>query len=155
MSDSVKKRAIAKILCESGPMISQNNPTPAGKVRTITREMDLLKSSEHMPSLMIYDGEEQMVEEDDKGSTWQFPLAVKILFESQRDLAEIKDELVPEVQKVMEQDLQLGRTGELDQRGRRTAVHCAEVGKPVGGALIHYEVEYRRMRGIRIEATNL
>jgi hypothetical protein len=92
MSDSVKKRAIAKIRGESATADLAEQSDAAGKVRTVTREMDLLKSSEHMPSLMIYDGEEQMVEEDDKGSTWQFPLAVKILFESQRDLAEIKDQ---------------------------------------------------------------
>jgi hypothetical protein len=52
---------------------------------------------------------------------------------------------VPEVQRIMEQDLQLGGLVNWIKGGEEQPF-IAEVGKPVGGALVHYVVEYRRMR---------
>ena len=143
---SIKKQALDKILKNLEALKSENNPTPDGKVRTVTRELDMLKSSEHMPSLMVYDGEELIIDEDERGITFQFPLTIKLQFSSPRDLAEIKDVLVPAVQTVMESDLQLGGLVNWVKGGEEQPF-IAEIGKPLGGALLHYQIEYRRMRG--------
>jgi len=113
---------------------------------SITRELDPLKSSKVMPSLMIYDGDESEVSRDTRGRTYEFPLALKILLESATDLAGQKDQLVPQVQVVMETDLQLNGLAIVVDGGEEQPF-INELNSPVGGALLFYTVQYRRVRG--------
>jgi hypothetical protein len=146
MAESIKKRILARIVSNLSAMVSPNSPTPAGKVRQVTREMDLMKNTEHLPSLMLYDGEEEIMEEDERGITLQFPVAIKLNWTDPRDLARMKEELVPEVQRIMESDLQLNGLANWVKGGAENPF-INEVGKPNGGVMIIYIVEYRRRRG--------
>lgn len=146
MSESIKKQILGRVSTNLGTMVSASNPTPAGKVRSVKREMDLLKWSEAVPALMIYDGDEEIVDEDERGITLQFPMMIKACWSDHRDLSTKKDELVPEIQRIMESDLQLGGLANWVKGGQEEPF-INEVGKPEGGAMVLYMVEYRRMRG--------
>lgn len=147
MADSIKKQILARILAAlTAEILSQTNPTPVGKVRQVKREMDLLKWSEALPALMLYDGDEEIVSEDDTGVTLQFPIMLKLCWSDHRDLSTKKDELVPEIQRVMESDQQLAGLVNWIKGGEEEPF-LNEIGKPEGGALVHYLVEYRRRRG--------
>lgn len=144
--DSIKARLLNRIESNFAPMISGTNPTPKGFVRRVSREMDLLAWSDSLPALMIYDGDEEIMDEDERGITVQFPIMLKLCWSDNRNLSTKKDELVPVVQKIMENDLQLGGLANWVKGGEEEPF-INEVGKPQGGALVHYVVEYRRMRG--------
>jgi hypothetical protein len=146
MAESIKKRILARIIANFQPMLSSTNPTPAGRLRQVKREMDFLKWSEALPALMLYDGDEEIVGEDERGITVQFPIMLKLCWSDHRDLSTKKEELVPEVQRIMESDLQLGGLANWVKGGEEEPF-INEIGKPDGGALVHYLVEYRRMRG--------
>lgn len=129
-------------------LVSSINPTPPGKVRGVSREMDPLKVTSSLPWLMVYDGDEYEVGDgaSDRGRTYRFPLMIKILLADPRNLAEAKDLLVPEVQRVMESDLQLNGLADTVEGGTETP-YLSEVHKPEGGALVGYEIQYRRKYG--------
>lgn len=146
MADSIKKKIMDRVVSNLSVLVSGTNPTPVDRVRQVTREMDLLKWSEHLPALMLYDGQEEPVGEDERGVTVQFPLAIKLLWIDPRDLTRIKDALVPEVQRVMESDLQLNGLANWVKGGEEQPF-INEIGKPQGGCLVLYEVEYRRQWG--------
>jgi hypothetical protein len=146
MPESIKAQIIKRVLSNLGAMVDNANPTAKGKVRQVSREMDLLKWGSFLPAIMVYDGDEEFSEEDNRGVTVRFPLAVKIIWEDQRSLARLKDELVPEVQRIMESDIQLGGLANWVKGGEEQPF-IAEIGKPQGGSFVYYEVEYRRKRG--------
>ncbi len=143
---SIKNRIMSAIVQNLKAMESSVSPTAPGRVRFVTREMDPLKASQAMPCLMIYEGDEVEVGQDERGRTYRFPVTVKILLSDQRGLAEAKDVLVPEVQGIMENNLQLGGLCDTVEGGAETPF-LSELHKPEGGALVSYEVQYRRLYG--------
>lgn len=115
-------------------------------VRSITRELDPLKSSDALPALMIYDEPENELEQDFHGRTYEFMVTFKLLFTSQRDLPAEKDRLVPELQKIIESDVQLGGLANIVDGGAEQPF-INELGKPVGLVFVSYQVKYRRVLG--------
>ena len=139
MPDSIKKQIMARVLSNLAPL----TPTP---FRLVERRVDILAAADVKPSLFVYDGEEEPAGEDNHGRTFRFPLALKIMFESQRNLGDVKDTLVWQVQNAIEDDIQLnGLANILD--GGNEVPFVEEQGKPDAGALVFYTVEYRRVRG--------
>lgn len=140
MADSIKKRIMDRILENLAPLEEE------ARVRSITRELDPLASSDKLPALMIYDGEELEIARDNRGRTYEFPVTIKVLVSSARDLPAAKDAVVAEVQKLMESDVQLGGLANLVDGGAEVPF-LNELNKPVGGALLQWTVQYRRVRG--------
>jgi len=138
-TDSIKKRIMDRLVTNLSALIPS-------KFRGVTREMDPLAASEKLPALMIYDGEETEIEKDHFGRTYNFPVVFKILAQSERNLAAKKDELVPEVQRIVEGEIQLNGLANIVEGGTEQPF-INELGKPVGGALLFYTVQYRRKLG--------
>ena len=140
MNASIKSQIFTRILANFQGLLD------AQVFASITRELDPVKSSQVMPSLMIYDGDESEVSRDTRGRTCEFPLGLKILFEAPTGLADKKDELVPQIQAIMETDIQLNGLAVVVDGGEEQPF-INEIGSPVGGALLFYTVQYRRVRG--------
>ena len=140
MADSIKKQIMDGVLAVLEPMHA------GGLVRSIEREVDLTINTATRPALQIYDGPERLVGRDNRGRTYRFDLAVKVLVESQRDLGSAKDALVPEVQRILENNPQLGGVAVIVEGGEEVPF-VNEVLKPIGGALVMYTVQYRRVLG--------
>jgi hypothetical protein len=140
MSDSIKKQIMDKVLALLEPMHA------SGLVRSITREVDLTINAPSRPALQVYDGPERLTSKDNRGRTFHFDIAVKVLVESQRDLGAAKDALVPEVQRILESNLQLGGLAVIVDGGEEVPF-TSELQKPLGGSLVMYTIQYRRILG--------
>jgi len=140
MSLSIKRQIMDRIVANLGTLAA------AGVVREVRRELDPLASQGKLPLLLVYDGEEGQIEQDNFGRTYQFPVAVKILIETKRNLGEAKDEVVAEAQRVIESDVKLGGLAyEVNDGSEQPYIN--ELGSPVGGALLFWTVTYRRKLG--------
>ena len=142
---SIKLRIVQLIIALHQPLI-QNSV-----FRVVERSMDLALNAAVRPALQIYDGPEKPVSKDTFGRTYRFDVGLKILVEDPRDIASAKDLIVPQVQRIMEGNLQL-----TDASGNRLAnivdggeevPFLAEAAKPLGGSLVLYTIEYRRKLG--------
>jgi hypothetical protein len=114
--------------------------------RDIRRESDPLAQVKIKPSLLIYDGTEVETGKDNIGRTYEFTVSLEMHFSSQRNLGEEKDRLVPLVQKILEDDLQLNGLCNVVAGGEEEPF-ISELGKPDGGVTVRYVVRYRRKRG--------
>jgi hypothetical protein len=137
---SIKKQIMDKLLALLEPMHA------SGLVRSITREVDLTINAPSRPALQLYDGPERLTAKDTRGRTYQFDIAVKILVENQRDLGAAKDALVPEVQRILESNLQLDGLAVIVDGGEEVPF-VSELQKPLGGSLVMYTIQYRRVLG--------
>lgn len=149
--DSIKKRIMDRVVTRLTAM-SQSQLPDGTTVRSVTREVDPLADMDKTPALMVYDGPETFVEEDERGRTFEFTLGVKVLIKSERNLAATKDVLVPAVQACIESDLQLDDGDSLGRlvnciEGGEEQPFLSEIGKPSGGAFLTWSVQYRRYKG--------
>ena len=142
MTDSVKKQAIARLFQVLEPLKIQNN------FRAIERKQDLFASAAVLPAIQVVIGDEDVIEgsgEDNRGYTMEFPVAIKIMFEEQRDPYTLQDDVSAWIQEKAESDLQLARLiNWLRYIGDTPFTN--EIGKPGGGIILHYLVQYRRER---------
>jgi hypothetical protein len=96
--------------------------------------------------VFVYDGEETQLDADNRGRTFTFTLGVKVLLEDPQDLAMAKDDLVPKVQQLIENDIQLNGLANIVDGGAEQPF-LNELGKPVGGAFLTWTIQYRRYLG--------
>jgi len=142
MSDSIKKQIGARILANLGALIQP------GDLRAVERKSDLLAQMSVMPALHVIVNGEVMTnpEEDNRGYTMQFHVDLKIGVKDFRDRAEVLDDLVAKVQVIMEGDVQLGGLANwIRYLGDEPFIN--EIDKPIGGTIVTYLGEYRRLRG--------
>src|SRR6267378_1898877 len=100
MPDSIKLQIMNRILANFEPLKT------AGTLRSVTRERNLLLAAAVFPALQIYDSPERLESWDTRGRTFHFDLCLKLAFMDQRDLGGKKDELVPQIQQIIEKDIQ-------------------------------------------------
>lgn len=138
--DSIKKQIMSRILADLEPLKT------SGDFRSITREVNLLATAAVLNALQIYDGPERLMNKDNRGRTFHFDIGLKILAQEQRDLGAAKDALVPKVQQILETDYQLGGLASIVDGGEEVPF-LTEVNKPLGGSLVLYTIQYRRVLG--------
>jgi hypothetical protein len=139
MADPIKKRIMDRVLSNLATL----KPATA---RSVTRELDIEKVARDLPAILVYTSPEQQSGRDNRGRTFRFTLAVKCLLQDPRDIQSATEVMVAKVQQVMESDIQLNGLATLLD-GEDVTYFVNELNKPVGGAFITYDIEYRRLRG--------
>jgi hypothetical protein len=137
---SIKLQIMQLILSLMQPLVQ------SGVFRKVARSHDLALNEAVRPALQIYDGPERLMRKDSRGRTYHFDIGLKILIEDARDISAQKDLIVPAVQKIMETNLQLAGLANIVDGGEEVPF-VEEADKPLGGALVLYTIEYRRVLG--------
>lgn len=118
----------------------------AGTVRELERKKTVLALQSITPALHVVFGPEDEIGESNQGAyTLRKPLTLKLVLSETADLEDKIDALKAEVQRVVEGDRQLGGLViNIAYKGDQPFVD--DVGKPVGGTLLFYTIDYRRGR---------
>ena len=143
MSDkaSIKAQIIASILADLQALVT------AGTVRQVNRGNKLAVNLPVRPSIQLYVGDERPFgKPDTRGRTFEFDLCLKLLNSDARDVATANDLIVPEMQKIVENNIQLGGLC-VGIYGGEELPFTTESNDPEGGVLITYTIQYRRVLG--------
>ncbi|MDX1951507.1 MAG: LamG-like jellyroll fold domain-containing protein [Verrucomicrobiota bacterium] len=143
---SVKNQIMTRIVSNLMVLKSVANPVPMGRFRLIERSIDMLASDKARPALYIYDEPEETIAQDNRGRTFTFNVAMKILIDGS-DIADKKDDYVAEVQRIIESDPQLGGLCDTIEGGEEQPYLQASENSQLGGALLQYRIQYRRVLG--------
>lgn len=141
MPDSIKSQIIKSQLAAMTVLATN------GTVRQVSRGTKLSLNLPIRPSIQLFVGDERPFgKPDNRGRTFHFDLCWKLLNEDPRDVAGANDLIVPEIQKIAETDIQTGGLCVIVEGGEEKPF-VSETNEPLGGSLILYTVEYRRVLG--------
>jgi len=138
---SVKQQIIARVL-----EIAEALKT-SGKLKVVKRVTSPYLLESILPAMhIVVQGENADEGEDLQGYELTFPLDLKLIFEHPTDPYGAADQLKTEVQTVMESDPQLNRlANRIIYRGDESFM--GEQTSPLGGAMLLYDIQYRRRYG--------
>ncbi len=119
-----------------------------GTVAVIERRLSPVADGGVMPLIHVVEGQERQIAADTRGRTYQFPILLKLLLEDGVTKAELKDEIVARIVEILEapENLQLGGLVANMDAVEETP-YVSELTGSKGGALLLFEVTYRRERG--------
>ena len=119
--------------------------------RKIERKRTLFLLEAVKPAIHLVIGDETVIEEDDRGYRCQFPAMFKVVVSDTRDTEDASDAAVAYLQEAIEADGQLNGGGDKPLANKATyegeLPFTEEISKPEGGAVVSYNIEYRRYRG--------
>jgi len=137
---SIKSRIVARLLQLPEPLKAD------GKLRLIARKRTFFLLEPVKPALHLITEDEQVTVEDERGYTMIFPVSFKLILAAAHDAEARCDELAAWLQEKIEADEQLnGLASKITYDGELPFTE--EQGKPDGGTVVMYTVEYRRYRG--------
>ncbi len=141
MPDSIKKQICAAIQTA----LSALSTTQDGAFKKVERRFDPLQFTDVHPTLFWRTGPEVEIGKDNQGRTYRFPLIIATHFKGV-DKLEQHDDLVAAIQDVIEGNIQLGGLVNVIDGGTEDP-WVDDQAKDLGGSVIIYQVQYRRVRG--------
>lgn len=140
MKVSIKAQIIANILTALQALVD------AGTVRQVSRGKKLAINLAIRPSIQLYVGEERPTSKDNRGRTYHFDMCAKLLIDDPKDVGAASDTIVPEIQRLIESNVQVSQLAVIVDGGEELPF-VSESNEPLGGSLVMYTIQYRRLLG--------
>jgi hypothetical protein len=119
-------------------------------VRVLELKNSLLHTEKVFPALHITPGDEQRIDEDNRGYTMSLEIRLKLMFGAPKEKFERAADLVSRIQACVEADLQITETGTrealADQLTYQGEYPVIDDETPMEGVLLIYVCQYRRLR---------